>query len=370
MTPPAPATQGRRRSRSGLTLATTTAATALAATGLAACGSSVSANSASAQGGTPALGSSGANSSQPSAVVVAPASSTSGVTLVVGDQAGTGAETLLQASGLIKQLPFKVKWADFTSGPPMLQALTAGHVDIGGVGDAPPVFSAAGSSNLAIVGALKNGDSSAALVVPANSKITSVKQLAGKKVAVAEGSSGNYHLLTVLTKHGLTSKDIDEDNLQPAEGLSALQSGAVDAWDVWSPFIEEAQAKGDRILVGGKGYGAPYSYEVASKTALKNPKLVAAIKLYLKLLNQAHVWADTHSKQWGSVWAKATGLSDSIMDKAAADDKEVPIKVTSATVTSEQGLVTAFYTAGEIPKSYSFGPYVTTAFNGSVTAAK
>jgi len=72
------------------------------------------------------------------------ATSLSGVTLHVGDQAGTGAEAVLTAAGLIHKLPFTVAWSDFTSGPPMLQAMSGGAVDIGGVGDAPPVFAAAG----------------------------------------------------------------------------------------------------------------------------------------------------------------------------------------------------------------------------------
>ncbi len=68
----------------------------------------------------------------------------SNVTLNIGDQAGSGAEALLTAAGLIGKLPFKAHWSDFTSGPPMLQAMGAGSIDVGGVGDAPPVFAAAG----------------------------------------------------------------------------------------------------------------------------------------------------------------------------------------------------------------------------------
>ena len=161
------------------------------------------------------------------------------VTLRVGDQAGTGAEALLKAAGLLSQLPFKVSWSDFPSGPPMLQAMGAGAIDVGGVGDAPPVFAAAGGANIAIVGATANGPNSAALVVPKGSPIKSISQLRGKTIAVAQGSSADYHLLTVLNKAGLTVHQVTLDYLQPAEGLAALESGKVDAWDVWTPYIEE-----------------------------------------------------------------------------------------------------------------------------------
>jgi hypothetical protein len=55
------------------------------------------------------------------------------VTLTVGDQKG-GSKALLQASGAIDELPYKVKWKEFTSGPPLLEALNAGAIDVGGVG--------------------------------------------------------------------------------------------------------------------------------------------------------------------------------------------------------------------------------------------
>ena len=107
------------------------AAASLAA--LTACSSSASSSSSTAS-----AGSSGTSSASQVSV--------SGVTLHVGDQAGTGAQALLTAAGLIGKLPFKVSWSDFTSGPPMLQAMGAGSVDVGGVGNAPPVFAAAGGS--------------------------------------------------------------------------------------------------------------------------------------------------------------------------------------------------------------------------------
>ena len=268
-----------RKPTSGWPLA---AAATLSSLALAACGSGSSSRTASASASRSgsSAGTSSASSlsktaaGQPTASAVAPASSTAGVTLRVGDQAGTGAQAQLQAAGLLSKLPFKIQWADFPSGPPMLQALSAGDLDLAGVGDAPPVFAAAGGAKIAIVGAFANDPASAALVVPISSPITSIEQLKGKKIAVAQGSSGDYHLLTVLKAAGLTPKDVTLDYLQPAEAQAALQSGAVDAWDTWSPFIEEATAKGDRILVNGDKYGANYSYTVASQSALANPKLV------------------------------------------------------------------------------------------------
>jgi len=327
--------------------------------GMTACSSS----SSSPAAGTSAAGTPAASSTASAQVDVAD------VTLHIGDQAGTGAEALLTAAGLISKLPFHVAWSDFTSGPPILQAMSAGSIDVGGVGNAPPVFAAAGNDQIAIVGALAANPLGSALLVPKGSPITSIAQLRGKKIAVAQGSSGDYHLLTVLNKAGISVKDVTLVYLQPAEGLAALESAHVDAWDVWSPFVEEAeQLDGARALVTGTGYGSPYSFTVASRAALADPAKAAAIKNYLALLAQAHTWANSHLSAWAAVWAKATGLPVTVMSKAASDDYSTAVPIMPAVVTSEQQVSDAFTAAGLIPGKIDFSDFIDTAFNSTAEA--
>jgi sulfonate transport system substrate-binding protein len=288
------------------------------------------------------------------------------VTLHVGDQAGSGAQALLTAAGLIHKLPFKVTWSDFTSGPPILQAEGAGAIDIGAVGDAPPVFAAAGGNKIAVVAATKAGPTGAAIVVPKNSPIHSIAQLKGKRIAVAQGSSADFHLLTVLQKAHLSVKDVTLDYLQPAEGQAALSSGHVDAWDIWTPFIEQSLTKGARILVNGQGFGNPYSFQVASQAALNDPAKAAAIRDYLKLIAQAHVWANTHPAAWAKVWAAGTGLPESVMLIAAKDAAATPVPITPAIVAAEQHVTDAFAASGLIPNKINFADFVVTKFNDTV----
>jgi sulfonate transport system substrate-binding protein len=334
------------------------AATVLALAGLAAAGCSSS--SSSTAGAT-------AGSSSPAAASTAVDLST--VTLNIGDQKGTGAEAVLTAAGLLNTLPFHINWSDFTSGPPLLQAMASGSVDIGGVGDAPPVFAASGGEQVEIVGARETSDGDQdAVVVPKDSPITSIAQLRGKKIAYASGSSGNYDLLTVLSKAGLTMKDVTPVNLQPADALAAFTSGDVDAWDIWPPYVQQVVAQDNaRVLATGGTYGSPYSFEVASKAAVADPAKAAAIKFYLSTLDKAYVWTATHPDQWAIAWAKAAGLPVSIMDTAAKIDATTPIPITSAIVTSEQNLVNQFFAAGLIPTKVDISGYITTQFNDTVS---
>jgi sulfonate transport system substrate-binding protein len=331
------------------------AALALALVGLAAAGCSSSSSSSAA--------SSSSSSSSPAAS----ATNLSAVTLNIGDQKGTGAEAVLSAAGLLSTLPFHVNWSDFTSGPPMLEAMGSGSVDIGGVGDAPPVFAASGGEAVEIVGARQTNGDQDAVVVPKGSPITSIQQLKGKKIAYGSGSSANYNLLTVLTKAGLTTKDVTLVNLQPALALAAFTSGSVAAWDIWPPYVQQAVAQdGARILATGSAYGSPYSFEVASKAAVANPAKAAAIKVYLTTLDKAYVWAATHPSAWAAAWGKAAGLPASVMDVAAKIDATTPVPVTSATISSEQGLVDQFFAAGLIPTKVNMSDYITTQFNSTV----
>lgn len=352
------------RRPSGLLLA------AIAAVSLAACGSnSVSGSSKSSTTGaaSAAAGASSATSTGPAKLSVVNASAKGGPTLRVGDQAGTGAQALLTSSGLINKLPFKIQFADFTSGPPMLQAMSGGSLDVGGVGNAPPVFAAAGGAKIKIVGALSNNADSAALLVPKGSKVTSVAQLKGKKIAVAQGSSADYHLIWALKKAGLSPKDVTLEYLQPAEALAAFSSGAVDAWDVWSPFIEQAVAQSHgHIISNGDGETANFSYLVASESAVKNSATSKEITTYLKTLNQAHRWANNHPAAWAATWAKATGLPVSVMTKAAKDDTQTPVPVDGKISAAEQSLADTFSGVGLIPKHYSFAPFTSGEFNASV----
>jgi sulfonate transport system substrate-binding protein len=336
--------------------------------GVAACSSSSSSSSsptaAAAAAASTSASASAAASASPSGSV-----NLSSVTLNVGDQKGTGAEAILKAAGLLNTLPFHVDWSDFTSGPPMLEAMASGSVDIGGVGDAPPVFAAAGGEGVEIVGArtVPTGDQDAVLV-PKGSTITSIQQLKGKRIAYGSGSSGNYHLLTVLTAGGLTTKDVTMVNLQPAEALAAFTSGSVDAWDVWPPYVQQVVAQdGAKVLARGSQYGSPYSYEVASKSAVANPAKAAAIQAYLATLNKAYIWAEKNPDAWGAAWAAATGLPASITDVAATVDSTTPVVIDSAITTSEQGLVAQFYKAGLIPSAPNMSGFITTQFNSSVS---
>ncbi|MFG2074839.1 ABC transporter substrate-binding protein [Nonomuraea maritima] len=286
------------------------------------------------------------------------------VTLRVGDQKGTGLQALLEASGELKDVPYTVTWSQFTSGPPVLEAVNAGSVDIGAVGNAPPVFAAAAGSKITIVGASERGLTGQAIVVPAGSPITSVAGLKGKKVAVAKGSSANFHLLAVLKKNGMTFDDISPQYLQPPDALAALSTGQVDAWAIWDPYTAQAQHQVNaRVLVDATGYANGFEFQIAGSAALADPARSKALGDFVARIRRAHTWANDHPKEWTDVYARLTGLPPDVISTVVARNRYTDLKLDADVVGREQQVADAFAEAGLIPGTVRIDDIVDTRYN-------
>src|SRR5882757_9101222 len=322
--------------------------------------------------GTP----SAAPSTSPAAVPPAvSAAQLADVTLRVGDQKGGSVQVLLRAAGQLDSVPYHVQWSMFTSGPPMLEAANANAIDVGQVGNTPPIFSAAANGNIAIVAALRAtvGD---ALLVPKGSNIAGLADLRGKTIAVAKGSSANGTLLNTLGKAGLKPSDVTISYLQPGDAYAAFNQGSVAAWAVWEPYVSEAvQTAGARELVsgadalngtgpaGGTQLSNGFSLEVANKAALPDPGKNAAIQDYVVRLGKADLWAKSHPDEWATIYAQQTGIPLHVAKAAIPRLALTPIVLDDAVVASEQQLADAFTQAGQLPGKVDISGYVDRRYN-------
>ncbi len=290
------------------------------------------------------------------------------LTLDVGDQKG-GSEAILRAAGELKNLDYKIKWSTFTSGPPLLEAVNAGAVDIGGVGNTPPVFAAGAGSKIKVVAAFHGTSKGDAILVPDDSKLTDPEQLKGKSVAVAQGSSANYQLVASLEKAGLSLSDVKVKYLQPADALAAFTSGKVDAWAVWDPYTSQVlQAKQGRVLTTGDGITNGLTFQVAAPSALRDKKKSAAIKDYLERLRRATVWVYGHQEEWAKVWAKDTGLpyEVALASVRRTNATRISVAVDKPLIASEQEIADTFTELGLIPKKVDFGDFTDDRYNGNL----
>ncbi|MFJ3414990.1 ABC transporter substrate-binding protein [Streptomyces sp. NPDC086082] len=293
------------------------------------------------------------------------------LTLNVGDQKG-GSEAVLRAAGELKNLDYKIKWSTFTSGPPLLEAVNAKAVDIGGVGNTPPVFAAGADSKIKVVAAWHGTSDGDAVLVPKDSKLSRPQQLKGKSIAVAQGSSAHFQLVASLKAAGLSLSDVKVKYLQPADALAAFTSGKVDAWAVWDPYTSQVlQSKQGRILTSGEGVTNGLSFQVAAPGALADKKKAAAIKDYLDRLRRAQTWVFTHQEDWAKVWAKDTGLpyEVALASVKRTNSTRVSVAVDKPLIASEQQIADTFTQLKLIPRKVDFADFVDTRYNGDLPAS-
>jgi sulfonate transport system substrate-binding protein len=183
-----------------------------------------------------------------------------------------------------------VTWSEFTSGPPLLEALAAGKVDVGETGDAPVIFAQAKNAPVVYFGQSQPNPEAVALLVPQGSPIRTLADLKGKKVAYARGSSAVPLVVNALTKGGLKLSDITSVYLQPPDARVAFESGKIDAWAVLDPFYAAAEVgTSARVLVNGRGFTSFRLYFLAnSNFAAANPSLLPVL---IKDLRAAGQWA-------------------------------------------------------------------------------
>ncbi|MEV6941914.1 ABC transporter substrate-binding protein [Streptomyces sp. NPDC051172] len=293
------------------------------------------------------------------------------LTLNVGDQKG-GSAAILRAAGELKNLDYKIKWSTFTSGPPLLEAVNAKAVDIGGVGNTPPVFAAGAGSKITVVAAFHGTSKGDAILVPNDSKLSKPQDLKGKSVAVAQGSSANYQLVASLKAAGLSLSDVKVKYLQPADALAAFTSGKVDAWAVWDPYTSQIlQGKQGRVLTTGDGITNGLTFQVAAPSALQDKKKAAAIKDYLERLRRATAWVYGHQEEWAKVWAKDTGLpyEVALASVRRTNATRISVAVDKPLIASEQQIADTFTGLKLIPKKVDFGAFVDTRYNGNLPAS-
>src|SRR3569832_2395009 len=112
----------------------------------------------------------------------------------IGWQKG-GVFALAKTNGALEKrlapLGLTVTWNEFTSGPPLLEALGANAIDFGSTGDIPPLFAQAAGGDLLYVASAKGALDGSAILVKKDSPIQTLADLKCMIVAYKRGSSAH-----------------------------------------------------------------------------------------------------------------------------------------------------------------------------------
>src|SRR5580658_10163842 len=274
-----------------------------------------------------------------------------GVLVVAREQAVL--EKRFAASGIT------VTWLDFPSGPPMLEAMNAGSVDFGQVGDTPPIFAQAGGAKIVYVAGQPITNGQGILVKP-DGDIRALADLKGKRIGFTKGSSAHNVVVMALEKAGLQYSDITPVYLSPPDAVVAFARGSIDAWAVWDPYFAIGELRGGgRVLVNANALGKTNSFYIANRDfAAQSPQLVART---IDVLAKTADWAEAHRDQVGRVLADITGVDLAIQTFAAQRSSFAIGKLTDDIVATQQAVAERFFRLGLIPRHIAVREAIWTA---------
>lgn len=217
-----------------------------------------------------------------------------------------------------------VKWTSFNAGPEEMEAIFAGEIDLGYIGPVP-ALSANVKSNGDVKIISNASNAGAVLLKRKDAGIQTVKDLAGKKVAVPQlGNTQHLCLLNILEENDL--KTVDEGGTvtvtasSNADIVNLLDNGSVDAALVpepWGTTIEnngsaEVLLDFDEVFLGGN---YPVAVVIASSDFIEeHPDLV---KDFLDAHKDATLYINNHSEDAQKIVNQEI---ESVTGKALAED--------------------------------------------------
>jgi sulfonate transport system substrate-binding protein len=241
-----------------------------------------------------------------------------------------------------------VKWVEFSSGPPMMEAMNVGSIDYGAVGDSPPVFAQAAGANIVYAAGepITNGQG---ILVQANSPIHGIADLKGKRVGFTKGSSAHNVIVQTLEKAGLTYADITPVYLAPPDAGPAFANGGIDAWAIWDPYFAIGETKQNgRILVHASDITKTNSFYIANRDFARNHG--ALLQQIIDVTATTAKWAESHRDEVAKSLSAVTGIPLEIQTVAANRSTFAVGPITDDIVATQQGVADRFFKLGLIPR--------------------
>ncbi len=262
--------------------------------------------------------------------------------LLIVKQQGT-LDRALSARGVV------LKWYEFPSGPPMVEALNAGSIDFIATGDMPPIFAQSSGVGLVYTAYQPVNGASYGIVVPKDSPIHALSQLKGKRIALVKGSSAHNLLVHALDHAHIDWRDITPVYLAPGDAASAFQRGSVDAWAIWDPFYALAELKfGARRLTDAAEVSPTNNFFLArGDFANRHPEVIRTTILTLRAATD---WAGQHRDQLARILADASGVPVEAQALSASRYDYSIRYLDDQAVARQQGIADRFYQLGLIPK--------------------
>lgn len=240
-----------------------------------------------------------------------------------------------------------VEWSLFESGPALTEALKAGAIDIGQVGEAPPIFAAAGKIQFSVVGTTEPEPQAEAVLVKKARGFKTFADLRGKTVALNKGSNVNWLLVKLLEANKMTMSDVNVKYLKPAEGRPAFDNDQVDAWIIWEPYFALAEQPGVQVLADATGLASNREYLLATPEALKSKE--AKLRDFLTAYRSTTDWGIANPAERTKVLAPELKIDEPTVERALKRSAQPAAPVTPAIGDELQAIADGFVALDLVP---------------------
>lgn len=219
---------------------------------------------------------------------------------------------IVRDQGLIEEAlgdSVTVEWVQSAGSNKANEFLRAGSVDVGSTAGSAALLARANGSPIQVIDIYSQPEWSA-IVVPADSPIQSVQDLAGASIAATAGTDPYFFLLQALETEGLSIDDVEVQNLQHADGRAALDAGSVDAWAGLDPIMAAAEVEsGARLIYRNVDFNS-YGFLNATEQFLTDHADLAQV--VVDAYEQARVWALEHPDETAALLAEVSGIDPDV----------------------------------------------------------
>ncbi|HLS34333.1 MAG TPA: aliphatic sulfonate ABC transporter substrate-binding protein [Brevibacterium sp.] len=217
-----------------------------------------------------------------------------------------------------------VEWVFSAGSNKANESLRAEAVDIGSTAGSAALLARANGAAVKVVDLYSQPEWSA-LVTGPDSDIGSVEDLEGRSVAATKGTDPYFFLVQALAEADLSLDDVTVENIQHADGRTALESGSVDAWAGLDPIMAAAESAGDELVYRNLDFNT-YGFLNAREDFLESsPETVQTV---LDVYAHARTWALENQDETTSILAEAASIDEETaaltMERTHLDIDPVP----------------------------------------------
>ncbi|GGC73451.1 ABC transporter substrate-binding protein [Undibacterium terreum] len=187
------------------------------------------------------------------AFAFAPDLSASELTIAVSTTGMSTPFYVAEKLGMFAQEGLKVKLLDCPSGSRCIKQMFDGKAQLATVSDLPIMFNSFERKDLVVLSTFCTTNFDTKLIVRKSGNITSVKDLAGKRIAIPMGTSSQYAFDLIALAEGLDPRSMGLINMAPEDMPQAMLSHKIDAAAVFEPtaykLVQELGGEGQRLNI-------------------------------------------------------------------------------------------------------------------------